>query len=163
MHSDIMNLVVPPTLSAELVSVPMASKNPRGYELQDIAFIDPHVAFSRFHEDNHLWKQFLAPSDDALEEFWNGQLRAESPRLQNHPMMSVPNWKRIFVPLFLHGDGVPVVGVGKSWGKSMDSYNWGSILAQGTTKMVNFLICAVFHVCLVQGMAVPHGGTMTLV
>lgn len=157
-----MNLTVSPILHPELVPVPMKSRHPRGYDLQDVSFIDPHVAFARVYEVRDVWNQLMLPDPDALEEFWNGQVQAKSPRLQNNPMLDVPNWKRLFVPLFMHGDGCPITGVGKSWGKSMDSFNWGSLLATGATKAVSLLICAVFHICAVQGMAVPHGGTLML-
>ena len=130
--------------------------------MQDVAFIDPHVSFARCFETKDIWREMILPDEDALEYFWNEQLRARSPRLENNPMTSVVNWKRRFVPLFMHGDGCPVVGVGKSWGKSMDSFNWGPMLVRGCTNAVSVLICAIFHVCMVQGMAVPHGGTMIL-
>jgi len=157
-----MQLVQPPTLQAELVPVPMKSKQRRGYEIQDVAFIDPHVTFARCFECKDIWQEMFLPDEDALEYFWNEQLRAGSPRLQNNPMTSVANWKRTFVPVFMHGDGCPVVGVGKSWGKSMDSFNWGSVLVRGCTKAVSMLICAIFLICQVQGFNVPHGGTMIL-
>ena len=112
--------------------------------MQDVAFTDPHVSFARCFETKDIWREMILPDEDALEYFWNEQLRARSPRLENNPMTSVVNWKRRFVPLFMHGDGCPVVGVGKSWGKSMDSFSWGSMLVRGCTKAVSMLNCAIF-------------------
>ena len=51
-----------------------------------------------------------------------------------------PNWMSRAHPLFFHIDAVPVVGVGKSWGKSLNVANWGSILAHGSTMEIVFLI-----------------------
>jgi len=55
------------------------------------------------------------------------------------------------IPIFIHGDGVPVKGVGKSWGESCDIYNWGSLLASGGTVEITFLIWAVWCHSVVTG------------
>ena len=47
-------------------------------------------------------------------------------------------------PHFFHGDGVPTTGVGKSWGKSLNVFDWGSLLARGPTKQIVFWIWSVF-------------------
>ena len=65
--------------------------------------------------------------------------------MKGNPLQRVRNWRRRAIPIFFHGDGVPVTGVGKSWGKSVDSYNWGSLLAQGSTADLVFLIWAIFQ------------------
>ncbi len=58
----------------------------------------------------------------------------------NADLLGKRNFKRRAVPLFFHGDGAPVTGVGKSWGKSCDIFNWGSLLSHGTTIEIVFLI-----------------------
>jgi hypothetical protein len=62
----------------------------------------------------------------------------------NRDLTRVRNFKRRCIPIFFHGDGVPVSGVGKSWGKSCDFYNWGSLLAVGPAAEVAFCIWACF-------------------
>ena len=45
------------------------------------------------------------------------------------------------VPLTLHGDGTPVTGVGKSWGKSGDFWSWASVLGYSSyAALVRYLI-----------------------
>ena len=53
--------------------------------------------------------------------------------------------------MFIHGDGVPVTGVGKSWGKSCNIYNWGSMLAAGKTVEIVFWIYSCFDVLYATG------------
>ena len=48
----------------------------------------------------------------------------------------------------MHGDGVPCVGIAKSWGKSMDLLSWASCLAAGSTMNTFFDIYGIFTVCL---------------
>ena len=56
----------------------------------------------------------------------------------------VRNWKRRAIPLFFHGDGVPTTGVGKCWGKTVNVFDWGSLLARGSTQHIVFWIWSVF-------------------
>jgi len=56
----------------------------------------------------------------------------------------VRNWNRRAIPIFFHGDGVPTTGVGKAWGKSLNVFDWGSLLALGVTREIVFWIWAVF-------------------
>ena len=62
---------------------------------------------------------------------------------QTHPVAGRRdrNW---IVPLFLHGDGTPCMGVGKAWGVMMDFWHWGSMVAwSGHSELVNMLIYCV--------------------
>ena len=49
------------------------------------------------------------------------------------------------VPLAVHGDGVPVIRVGKKGSKSCDAYSWQSIVASGTTLKVKHRIFGIFE------------------
>ena len=62
----------------------------------------------------------------------------------NTVLTRVRNFKRRCIPIFFHGDGVPVTAVGKTWSKSCDFYNWGSLLAVGAAAEVAFCIWASF-------------------
>ena len=68
--------------------------------------------------------------------------------IQGHPVRNLPNFRRRAIPLSLHGDGVPVTGVGKSWGESMDIYSWNSLLGSGSTLQFNFYIWSIFQVAV---------------
>ena len=52
-------------------------------------------------------------------------------------------WKKC-IPLALHGDGVPVTGIGKSWSKSVDVWSWCSCLVRRTTLESNFVIICIY-------------------
>ena len=54
------------------------------------------------------------------------------------------NWWLRAIPIFIHGDGVHVAGVGKTWGKSLHVWNWGSLLAKGSTVEIVFWIWSCF-------------------
>ena len=41
-----------------------------------------------------------------MARFWNLVEGAGCPKLEQHPIKDVPNWKNITVPLWVHGDGV---------------------------------------------------------
>jgi hypothetical protein len=43
----------------------------------------------------------------------------------------------------VHGDGVPVVGVGKSWSKGVEAYSWTSLLCEGTPSPKHWLLIAL--------------------
>jgi hypothetical protein len=49
------------------------------------------------------------------------------------------------VPISLHGDGVPVKGVGKNWSQSLEIITWSSLLGVGSTLETCFYIFSVFH------------------
>ena len=46
----------------------------------------------------------------------------DNPQLKDHPVLYRKDWKRRAIPLVLHGDGVPLTGIGKSWSKLMDVF-----------------------------------------
>ena len=48
-----------------------------------------------------------------LRKFWES-LKHDDPRLVGDPMLAIPNWQDIFVPLVLHSDGVSFTQKGNS-------------------------------------------------
>lgn len=54
------------------------------------------------------------------------------------------------IPLALHGDGVAVVGVNKTWTKSVDAYSWTSVLSHGHLVSSSFLIFVLYSQYLVK-------------
>ena len=59
-------------------------------------------------------------------------------------MMQQPDWMTRFIPIFVHGDGTSITGIGKSCAKSSQIWNWGSLLCKGCTKQVVLWIWRVF-------------------
>ena len=86
------------------ISVPIVkTKGEQSYpSMASMPIIMPNLLFEAiFRWFRPVFDSFLG---GGLEPFWN-QVHPEDPRMHNHPMRSVPGWKKKFVPLLLHGDG----------------------------------------------------------
>ena len=75
---------------------------------------------------------------------WQELLRRQDPRVVNHPMRELRAWDNRAVPLGLHGDGVPVLQVGKAGAKSYETYSLQSMLASGPTNEIKMLLFGIF-------------------
>ena len=160
---DLLAILKEPLLSEPSgITIPVKDSSVRGWKPDELAVMGPHIVFHELFQNVEAWREKLLPDRSILEPFWQDQVIRSAPRLENSPMLEVDNWKSLFVPLWIHGDGAPVTGVGKSWGKSMDSWIFGSLLARGQTKSVSFLIMAIFLATQVSGVGFPHGGTVKL-
>ena len=79
-----------------------------------------------------------------LHEFWMELQRREDPRLMGHEVRKRHQWGRKALPISLHGDGVPVLQVGRSQTKSFDSFSIQSILSVGPSAAVKLFVFGVF-------------------
>ena len=80
------------------------------------------------HHPDEFRRRFLGGQDDSvLERYW-GALRADDPRLANHPVTRQFGWRKCSIPGRLHGDGVPY---GKSKLANMTVNNVSSVLSTG--------------------------------
>lgn len=103
----------------------------------------PHTVFSDLYNNYPAaWRDRVLPSTAKLNEFWREM--EDSPALANHPVKQIPNWQSRAIPISIHTDAVPVTGVGKTWGKSVDVYSWCSLLGRGSTLEFNFYIWSIF-------------------
>ena len=75
----------------------------------------PHEMFSAFFENGSGWQKSILPDPSKLTAFWDSFER--HPCFQEHPLLSKPDYKATTIPLGLHGDECPVLGVGKIWCK----------------------------------------------
>ena len=104
----------------------------------------PHVLFSDlYNQYPNAWRDRICPSMEKLNEFWSEM--EGSPQLRDHPITQLENYQSRAIPLSIHGDGVPVTGVGKTWGKSLDVFSWCSLLGVGLTIECNFFIWSIFQ------------------
>ena len=149
MQRDLMRKLEPSNFRLYEVRLPMKilEQQPRLY-LQHMML--PHETFSTlFHKYPTAWQERVLPSPSAISNFW--EQMSEHPLMVNHPVRRRPNWSRLCIPLSFHGDGVPCLGVGKAWGKSMDLLSWASCLATGTTMTTFFYIYGIFLSCYSTG------------
>ena len=73
---------------------------------------------------------------------------ANTERYASHPVRLRPDHKSMCIPIGIHGDGVQVVGVGRTWSKGVEAFSWTSLLALGATVMINFVIWVCFSKCM---------------
>ena len=62
---------------------------------------------------------------------------------ESHCVRHRTDFKSKCIPLTVHGDGTPMTGIGKAWGKSIDVWSWTSMLHKGPSALTMFLIYAV--------------------
>eukprot|EP00959_Pyramimonas_sp_CCMP1952_P000760 14967-Pyramimonas_sp.AAC.1 len=106
----------------------------------------PHEMFAAlFHAHPEHWKKTACSSPDKLEQLWADV--SDHPALDGNPVKDSPAWERRTAPISIHGDGVPIKGVGKSWSESMNICSWCSMIAgHGSTLEYNFFIHSIFNI-----------------
>ncbi len=160
---------------AKLASLGQSGRNPNNCHKDLLAFVDhmssvpapvpfrlpfkvadssqnimlPHVLFSAMHANygKAFEKTMLGNCPEQLPKFW--QAVRNHPSFQSHPLLSEKNagWQSRCIPLSLHGDGVPISGIGKVWAKLMTSYSWSSMLGSGNTSECQNYIWSVTDAC----------------
>ena len=115
--------------------------------------LDPHELFSwLYHAHPEQFGRMMFGGDNAnIRKFW-GDMR-DHPSFAEHPVCRRPELETHIVPIIMHGDGVPVSGLGKSWLKCVEIYSWGSMLGTGPTRLHNLLIFFLYTgtMCTVEG------------
>ena len=86
----------------------------------------PHEWFSAMYDNQQAWRTCILQDDSKLPQFWN--LFEKHPCMQQHPVKRRRNFKNLAIPISMHGDEVPVVGVGKIWARSALSFSWCSLI-----------------------------------
>ena len=127
-HRDLMvNLKKIGIAAVDLVELPLKKIPSNLVELGHQCMIYPHELFASMHKNykgaflDRLWV-----SAERMQDFWTSV--AHTQQFLEHPVRKVPNFQRLCIPLILHSDGVPCMGIGKSWSKVFDIYSWGSML-----------------------------------
>ena len=146
MHVE-MDAAMPPVALPKVDYFDLPIKNPTSglVEMTVQSILLPHMMLHAFFSSmRHVFFSRLVPEVGIVEKFWKDVSHSE--HYKTHPVRHRKNHRRRCIPIFLHGDGVPVVGVGKSWSKLVDVWSWGSILqTDGATNMSNFLIFAFYQ------------------
>ena len=142
-----------------LLPVPFKPKLPykMGFGEQTTAILLPHEMFAAiYHSYPDAWQTSICPGAMRLGEFWDSQ--ASHPQMGDHPVKTRGDWKRHAVPLGLHGDEVPLVGVGKCWVRMQLTFSWFSLAgARGIgTKQSLLYIWSALDKLSVEG----PGGTV---
>ena len=93
------------------------------------AIVLPHRQFANlYHKHPDRWKELICPSQEVLKDFWQA--------MEHHPLMrSTPlktkegGYMSNCIPIRIHGDDVPIVGVGKCWQKMSSVFSWRSLVS----------------------------------
>ena len=108
---------------------------------QDTKMISPHALFAAIWSlsPDYFVKKLCGDSPNRIASFWD--------RMRGHPacpeggvLRLRPDLRERCIPLGLHGDGVAVTGISKSWSKSVDALTWKSLLAKGPPHVNYFCI-----------------------
>ena len=82
---------------------------------------NPHSMFHQLQQYSEFTTMFCTSK---IETFWQSVEQSQDPRLVGHEMLTVPGWKKLFIPCFIHGDGVEYHNR-----DSLMVYHWGCILS----------------------------------
>ena len=128
-----------------------------GYMHRAVDMILPHELFAAFyHHYPQAWQERVFHSTERCSRFWRSV--QGSVQFLTHPVRQRENFRTHCVPLAIHGDGTPVVGIGKAWGRLMNIWSWTSLLCfSAPTILRNFLIF-----CIHQILQSPRAGHHTL-
>ncbi|CAE8586409.1 unnamed protein product, partial [Polarella glacialis] len=140
-HRDLMAKMQALPRLPEPFHVKLKFAEPLGWQDQGIML--PHEMFSViFHKYPKTWRKSVLPSEHKLHEWWEHV--EEHPQMLNRPIKTRDQWALWGVPLAIHGDGVPITGIGKGWCKLMTMFTWSSLLGSGSTLDMLFWIWSVF-------------------
>ena len=128
---------------------------PRKAEFRQLLML-PHLLFSHiYHNEKALWHRAFVASSQRLEDFWSAVKAVPHPAWVKHPLrLQEEAGKRSTkkcVPLSIHGDEVPVAGLGKVWGRKMVNWSFSSLAGLGSTKSSQFWIWGMFEKVGVPG------------
>lgn len=130
-----------------------------GRHVETLDFLCPHIVFATLYHDHiAAWRQLMVPSQDELRRFW-GEI-SHTPQYQGHPVRLRDDHESFGVPLTVHGDGTPVTGLGKAWGKMMNAWSWSSFVVSGSTEATQILMFCIFE--SIQ-LAAANGNTLDAV
>ncbi|CAE7237646.1 unnamed protein product [Symbiodinium natans] len=87
----------------------------------------PHEMMAHMFSNGTGWVTSVLPDPSRLAAFWD--CFRKHPCMEGHPLLSHPQYRNRCIPLAMHGDEVPVLGVGKIWCRSALAFSWNSLMA----------------------------------
>ena len=103
----------------------------------------PHILFADlYHKYPKAWKASVLPDPEKITEFW--KLQENHPAWKKHPISKRATYSTHCIPALVHGDGTPVLGIGKIWAKQLTIFSWASMLGCGLTKDTLFHVWSIF-------------------
>ena len=127
-HAEFLKHVEPNLMTPKPADISLPFKAPLGDRTQSLLL--PHEMFASIYEHYpHAWTQNIIPDEETLGSFWDSM--AAHPQMAGHPIAARPDFRSRCIPLGLHGDDVPITGLGKIWVSKMTQFSFFSMLALG--------------------------------
>lgn len=144
-HRDIMS-----TASKQCTLTAFSTKLPfKGGALATTEILLPHEQFADlYHNHPASFAKRMVPDANALPTFWEA--------IKGHPLMAalhIADTSKA-IPLGLHGDEVPITGLGKIWCRLALTFQFYSLVAAATglsTVQLMFWVWAVFEKMCMDG------------
>ena len=141
---DFLRLLPKPKLPRlQLVRLPLVHSS-LGRFKKSVPMLLPHTLFSAIYEHYPLmWEKIIYGGRLQCRRFWSAV--EGSPQFASHPVRHRVGYEEKCIPLKIHGDGTPVTGLGKSWGKMVDIFSVSSLLIYGPTILRNLMMFLMFQ------------------
>jgi len=115
-----------------------------GKFVNSVPMLLPHTLFAAIYEHYPLmWDRIIYGSRSTCMKFWSA-VRG-SPQFASHQVRHRAGFEDHCIPLKIHGDGTPVTGLGKGWGKMVDIFSVSSLLICGPTILRNLMMFMIFQ------------------
>lgn len=141
---DLMEKLEPNMSLPKPFRVRMQFKPPLNWQPQEMLL--PHELFAEMFRHPPSWDKVVLPDKDLCLKFWKIQRDSNHPQWTGHPLAEMSDEQLSeMIPLSLHGDEVPVTGIGKQWNRKMVNWSWHSLVANRTSvKDSQFFIWSMF-------------------
>ena len=141
-YSDMMRKLPTQIKVPEVFEDKLPFKNPLGWLHQ--AFLLPHELFAAIWANYpSTWQKFIVPSSERLRDFWVAN--ESHPAMSGHDLHDRADRFEKAVPISIHGDDVPITGVGKAWCALMTTFSWTSMISTGETRDCQYYIYGCFE------------------
>ena len=115
-----------------------------GKIVASIPLLLPHTLFSAIYTHYpDMWAKIVYPGKITCGKFWSAV--QGSPQFASHPVRHRADFSEKCIPLKIHGDGTPVTGLGKGWGKMVDIFSVSSLLICAPTILRNLMVFLIFQ------------------
>lgn len=130
MHRDLVKLLAPVSSLPHALPVKIPMKG--GLFLQNIQL--PHLQFHCMHKHytDRFNSSFFPEAPHSLRSFW--ETFSQHICMRDHPALGRPDLYSKGLPIKIHGNAMPVTGIGKAWSKGMLVMNWSGLLNKGASR-----------------------------
>ena len=136
-------LPVPKLPKLHMLRLPMKHSS-LGKFFNKVPMMLPHTLFACIYEHYPvMWDRIIYGSRGTCIKFWKSV--SGSQHFAAHPVRHRVNFEERCIPLKIHGDGTPVTGLGKGWGKLVDIFSVSSLLICGPTVLRNLMMFLIFQ------------------